>query len=143
MSDSPPGITKGIYDCPILSIDQVAHATYLMRMHCPAIAGSARPAQFINIKVNNDFIPLLRKPFSICRLDAREGWIEVLWKSVGKGTRIMANYQTGQTVNVIGPLGKGFHLPPDLEHSARWRTEHGTRGWDRDLRLRNILRTVR
>jgi dihydroorotate dehydrogenase electron transfer subunit len=115
MSDSPPAITKGIYDCPILSIDQVAHHTHLMRMHCPAIARSGRPAQFINIKVNNDLIPLLRKPFSICRLDAGAGWIEVLWKIVGKGTQIMANYQIGQTVNIIGPLGRGFQLPPDLE----------------------------
>ncbi|MFQ5824985.1 MAG: dihydroorotate dehydrogenase electron transfer subunit [bacterium] len=88
-----------------------------MRMECPYLAKIVEPGQFINIKVNNEFIPLLRKPFSVCRRNIDEGWIEVLWKIVGKGTEIMAGYRAGDVVNVLGPLGRGFYMPPDMHYA--------------------------
>jgi dihydroorotate dehydrogenase electron transfer subunit len=106
---------KGIYDCPILSVKNLSGAIYLMRLHSPAIAQNVQPGQFVNLKVNNEFIPLLRKPFSVCRRDQREGWIEVLWKIVGKGTEIMARCQPGERLSVLGPLGRGFIIHPELE----------------------------
>jgi dihydroorotate dehydrogenase electron transfer subunit len=106
--------SKGQFDCPVLSIKNLVGEIYLMRMHCPAIAQQVLPGQFINIKVNNEFIPFLRKPFSVCRRDAKKGWLEVVWKIVGKGTQIMANFQAGESINVIGPLGKGYHIAADL-----------------------------
>jgi dihydroorotate dehydrogenase electron transfer subunit len=84
-------------------------------MHCPAIAKNSTPGQFINIKVNDELIPLLRKPFSLCRRSTSEGWIEVLWKIVGKGTRIMSEYRVGESINVLGPLGRGFDIPPGIQ----------------------------
>ncbi len=86
-----------------------------MRMACPAIAQNAVPGQFVNIKVNNELDPFLRKPFSVCRRSESEGWIEVLWKIVGRGTEVMSGYQPGQVVNIVGPLGQGYSLPPDLQ----------------------------
>lgn len=81
-----------------------------MRLRCPPVAETALPGQFVNIKVNQELTPLLRKPFSICRRSRQHGWIEVLWKIVGKGTEIMSRFQPGQSVNLIGPLGRGFTL---------------------------------
>lgn len=106
---------KGIYDCPVLSIDNLIGDIYLMRLECPAIAKTAEPGQFVNIKVNQEFVPFLRKPFSICRRDKQAGWIEVLWKIVGKGTALMARYKSGQNVNLLGPLGVGFSFPPEMK----------------------------
>ena len=48
---------KGIYDCPVLSIDNLIGDIYLMRLECPAIAKAAEPGQFVNIKVNQEFVP--------------------------------------------------------------------------------------
>ncbi len=107
--------SKGIFDCPILSLKSLVGDIYLMRMSCPAIARNAVPGQFVNIKVNNDFVPFLRKPFSVCRRNEKEGWIEVLWKIVGKGTEIMSRYQRREVVNILGPLGRGYDIPPDLQ----------------------------
>jgi dihydroorotate dehydrogenase electron transfer subunit len=106
---------KGFYDCPILSVTNLSCAIFLMRLHCPAIAQSALPGQFVNIKTTDDVIPLLRKPFSICRRDASAGWIEVLWKVVGRGTEIMSRYRVGESVNLLGPLGNGYTVAPDLQ----------------------------
>lgn len=106
---------KGIYDCPVQNVRNLVGDIYLMRMSCPAIARSVLPGQFVNIKVNHEYIPLLRKPFSVCRRSSEEGWIEVLWKVVGKGTQTMSHYRVGDSVNVLGPLGQGFRTPAALE----------------------------
>ncbi|HEX9653275.1 MAG TPA: dihydroorotate dehydrogenase electron transfer subunit [bacterium] len=115
MVESPPGSRKGFYDCPVVSVKNLSGAIYLMRLHCPALAEDAHPGQFVNVKVNNDYIPLLRKPFSICRRHEEEGWIEILWKIVGKGTEALSGYRPGQQINVLGPLGRGYSIRPDLE----------------------------
>ncbi|MGD2112615.1 MAG: dihydroorotate dehydrogenase electron transfer subunit, partial [Gammaproteobacteria bacterium] len=40
--------------------------------------------------------------------DAAGGWVEFLYKVVGTGTRALAGRNTGETVNLIGPIGKPF-----------------------------------
>lgn len=107
--------TKGIFECPILSVKNLVGDIYLIRMACPAVAQNVVPGQFVNIKVNNEFVPFLRKPFSVCRRSEKEGWIEILWKIVGKGTEIMSRYQRNDFVNIVGPLGRGYDIPPDLQ----------------------------
>lgn len=106
---------KRICNAPVLFVKKLAAEIYVMRLHCPSIAESALPGQFVNIKVNREFIPLLRKPFSICRRSKEEGWIEILWKVIGKGTEIMTHYEVGELVDVLGPLGQGYEIPADLE----------------------------
>ncbi|MFQ6112671.1 MAG: FAD-binding oxidoreductase, partial [bacterium] len=106
---------KGIFNCPVIFVKNLVGEIYLMRLHCPPMAKIVTPGQFVNIKVNNDLIPLLRKPFSVCRRHASKGWIEILWKTVGRGTEIMAGYKAGEKVNVLGPLGRGFYIPPDMQ----------------------------
>ncbi len=111
-------ITKKIHNCPVLFVNNLGGGIYLMRMQCPAIAQTAQPGQFINIKVNDEFIPLLRKPFSICRRSREDGWIEILWKTVGKGTEILSKYEPGDQANILGPLGRGFSIPPAIKTAS-------------------------
>ncbi len=117
MAAPTTAFSKGTLDCPVLSVKNLVGQIYLMRMHCPAIAQQVLPGQFINIKVNNEFIPFLRKPFSVCRREAQKGWIEVVWKIVGKGTQIMANDHAGESIHVLGPLGKGYRIDSGLRHA--------------------------
>lgn len=70
------------------------------------IAKEALPGQFIQIKINHDYEPLLRRPFSIHRVRGKN--IEVLYEMVGKGTEILSQRKIGEYLDIIGPLGKGF-----------------------------------
>jgi len=89
-----------------------------MRLRCLPIARHSHPGQFVNLKISDGLVPLLRKPFSVCRRDAEEGWFEILWKIVGAGTLMMSKYRCGDVVNVLGPLGKGFFLPSGTERAV-------------------------
>ena len=52
---------------------------------------------------------------SIASTDAR-GRIEFLYKCVGRGTRGLATLKPGDELNMVGPLGIGFHLDPAWRH---------------------------
>lgn len=82
---------------------------YRLYISAPAIARVAKPGQFIMIKVNQHFWPLLRRPFSLH--DCSEDKIEIFFQVVGEGTRQLAAKKVGDSLDILGPLGKGFTLP--------------------------------
>jgi dihydroorotate dehydrogenase electron transfer subunit len=53
----------------------------------------------------------MRRPLSIMR--AKDGAIEVLFKSIGDGLRLLAAKHLGDTVSVLGPIGKPFRTDPE------------------------------
>ena len=78
------------------------------------IAEQARPGQFVMIKVNDSFHPLLRRPFSIHNVTSGE--IEIFFQIVGSGTTILSEKKIGEKLNIIGPLGKGFQITPSIQN---------------------------
>jgi dihydroorotate dehydrogenase electron transfer subunit len=81
------------------------------------LANSTHPGQFVNIKISNNYIPLLRRPFSIHRINQENGWIEILFKIIGMGTELLARYEIGDEFDLLGPLGNSFHIPGDYDHA--------------------------
>jgi dihydroorotate dehydrogenase electron transfer subunit len=61
---------------------------------------------------------LLRRPFSVCRADRRAGTIDLIWKTIGPGTSLLARHPPGTVLSLIGPLGHGFDLPESGERIA-------------------------
>lgn len=92
---------------------------FLLEIHCPLIAAEIKPGQFIMLKVSNNHHPFLRRPFSVYKnfpddhpKKRERGRLSILYKVIGKGTRKMAEFEKGQRLDIIGPLGNGFTLPP-------------------------------
>jgi dihydroorotate dehydrogenase electron transfer subunit len=109
----------------VLKNRRIKSLYFLLEIDCTAIAGQTKPGQFVMLRTWDDEHPLLRRPFSIYRSYSaqhpekrKRGHLLVLYKKVGQGTRKMTAFKKGQRVNLIGPLGKGFSLPP-LPSSAR------------------------
>ncbi|MBU1863012.1 MAG: dihydroorotate dehydrogenase electron transfer subunit [Candidatus Omnitrophica bacterium] len=66
--------------------------------------------QFIMLKITDGCEPLLRRPLSVGWVDKNS--IHLVYKIVGKGTSLLATRKEGETLNVLGPLGKGFTFHP-------------------------------
>jgi len=66
------------------------------------------PGQFVNIRLTHQTDPLLRRPFSIHNHE--KNTIEVVFRVVGKGTKILRNLNKGTEIDVLAPLGKGFSI---------------------------------
>ncbi len=95
----------------IRSNKQVATDSFSMELLAPDIATVAQPGQFIQVRVSDQHDPLLPRPMSIGMANTEVGTIELLYKTVGKGTRLLAEHIPGDSLRVVGPLGKPFRLP--------------------------------
>jgi dihydroorotate dehydrogenase electron transfer subunit len=92
----------------IVSNERLTHDTWLMALRSAKIAQTAKPGQFVMIRVRSGLDPLLRRPFSICGV--KEDLFLVLYRVVGKGTGLMTELRQGERAWVLGPLGKSFVL---------------------------------
>ncbi len=90
--------------CTILSNKQLVPGMWEMKLEGDASEISA-PGQFINIRLENCY---LRRPISIC--DWKEDQITIIYKTVGKGTRTMADLRPGKELELLCPLGNGYDL---------------------------------
>ena len=89
---------------------------YLLVLKDRALARTTLPGQFVNLKINHREELLLRRPFSIARTDPEQSSVEIVYRVIGKGTGAMKDLRPGDAVDLIGPLGKGFHLPEQPMH---------------------------
>jgi dihydroorotate dehydrogenase electron transfer subunit len=84
---------------------------YLLILKDEGISKAVLPGQFINILINHREELLLRRPFSIARTNPEQSTVEVVYRIVGKGTAAMKGLSPGDTLDLLGPLGRGFTLP--------------------------------
>jgi dihydroorotate dehydrogenase electron transfer subunit len=93
---------------PVLAHVHFEGEQHVLRLAAPQCAARAMPGSFVHLRCAAE-LPM-RRPLSIMRADPAAGWIEVLYKEVGPGTRALASVQPQQTLSVLGPIGQGFVL---------------------------------
>jgi len=93
---------------------------FLLGLYSPAQARATRPGQFAMVRLLGHSDVLLRRPMSIYDVVPRasEGrptsnssspaYIRLLYKIVGRGTRLMSELKPGDRVELLAPLGHGF-----------------------------------
>ena len=91
---------------PVLSNEPIIEGHKVLVCHAPAIAAEARPGHFVNALTAERTDPLLRKPFSIYTVDRERGDISLLYSIVGATTLGMARKAPGDTLDLVGPLGR-------------------------------------
>lgn len=91
----------------IVSSEHIAKDTIEMVLKNKYISTNAVPGQFLHIAVLGH---TLRRPISIAAVDEAKELVTILFKIIGSGTDVLANYPIGSTVDVLGPSGNGFPL---------------------------------
>jgi dihydroorotate dehydrogenase electron transfer subunit len=54
--------------------------------------------------------PLLRRAFAVHWVEPEAGLFDILYGVVGKATRILSHLRAADTLDVLGPLGRGFEI---------------------------------
>lgn len=93
-------------DGRVLKQTQFDGDQYVIRIEAPKCATHAQPGSFAHLTCD-PAIPM-RRPLSLMRVDAQAGWIEILYKVVGPGLHALAARKAGDTISVLGPIGRGF-----------------------------------
>jgi len=104
--------------CPVVSHEWVnAEYRHLVVQASPK-ALAVTPGQFFNLLCPSpdEGELFFRRPQSIYRIDREAGRLEFLYKCVGRGTHGLAQLEKGDELNMVGPLGIGFHLDPGWRH---------------------------
>jgi len=99
----------------ILRSEKLSRDIYRYTVKAPDIAVSSRPGQFVMVRAGEGLDPLLRRPFSIHQV-AEAGALQLLFKTIGKGTQALARLQPGQHMDILGPLGRGFSIAENRLH---------------------------
>jgi len=82
------------------------------------IAQNAKPGQFVNIKCCEGVNTILRRPISICDVDKDNNYVTIVYQKRGKGTEYLSRTRAGDTLDVIGPLGKSFETSDQYKNMA-------------------------
>lgn len=108
--EPPPALV----DALVVAHDQLADAYWLLTLSAPVIAENAKPGQFLMLTVAGDgeSAPVLPRPMAIYAFDREAGTVQVLYRTVGAGTRAMTAFRPGDRMTTVGPLGQGFTLMP-------------------------------
>jgi dihydroorotate dehydrogenase electron transfer subunit len=99
----------------------LARDTFRLRFACPEIARRITPGQFVMLRVAGCNDPLLGRPLAMYDVapDAagKPHFLDVVYLTVGKMTRILPELVVGSRLEVWGPLGNGFlPTPKPTEH---------------------------
>ena len=70
-------------------------------------AKEARPGQFVSV-YTRDGSRILPRPISICEVEPEEERLRIVYRIAGEGTREFSSYESGDPIDIMGPLGNGF-----------------------------------
>lgn len=95
--------------CKVTRHEKVGPQVWLLGLDCPELAESARPGQFVMLKVTHGPEPILARPFSIHGVAGGE--VLILYCVVGRGTKLLRLARPGKKLLALwGPLGSSFDL---------------------------------
>ncbi len=95
-------------EAKVLSHERVIGQEFEIVFEAPDIARVAQPGQFLELLFGDSYAPLLRRPFSLYRVDREAGTCSVLYLARGSFTSGLAQKRAGDKVSLLGPLGRPY-----------------------------------
>ena len=83
---------------------RIAENVFKMILEDPELE-EQKPGGFVNIRLKGLY---LRRPISV--FDSEPGMLAIIYKTVGRGTGLMAGLKTGSQLDVLTGLGNGYDL---------------------------------
>lgn len=102
----------------VVNHEQVAEATWRIRLDCPSIAAAAVPGQFAMLRIPDRHDPLLARPLAVYDTFAADGaprFVDFIYLVHGRFTRALVGVRPGDSLTLWGPLGNGFR-PAAIDH---------------------------
>jgi dihydroorotate dehydrogenase electron transfer subunit len=100
---------KKSYKCKLTLKTELCPGIWDFVVEAPDIAKEAQIGQFLHIACGGG--TLLRRPISIC--DTGEKFVRFAFQVKGEGTRLLAETEVGEEIDIMGPLGHGFNVLPN------------------------------
>jgi len=102
----------------IVSNEKIANDIYKLTIKSEYVCENAVPGQFVNVKCCDGLNALLRRPISICNVCKDDKTFDICFQIKGLGTELLAKKKEGETIDIIAPLGKPFHISKEYKRIA-------------------------
>ena len=102
----------------LLKKEELKPGIFKFSVQADEIVNTAKPGNFIEIRVNDDIEPFLRRPISIYNMEKEKGILEFIFQVKGKGTTILSKRNEGELIDIVGPLGFGTFKYSSYENLA-------------------------
>ena len=102
---------KTVSDLLLIENKQLNKDSFLLKLQSPVPLSDIFPGQFVNVEIKKATEIFLRRPFSVLDVDYENQTISLLVKILGRGSKILTEYHTGEHLSVVFPLGKPFSMP--------------------------------
>ena len=109
---------KYLVDLRVVENIRIHHKYCLIKLTADKPLPEMVPGQFVQVRVDGSPQTFLRRPISINFVDKKANELWLLVQLIGEGTRRMAEYQPGDIMNIMLPLGNGFSIPQNTAGSA-------------------------
>ncbi len=83
-----------VEDGKLLSQQEYPGKQFVIRIQAPKCAAAAVPGSFAHLTCDPE--RPMRRPLSLMRVDAKAGWIEILYKIVGPGLEALSQQPAGR-----------------------------------------------
>jgi dihydroorotate dehydrogenase electron transfer subunit len=105
-----------LLDAELVHAREILPGQWLQAYRAPWLAAGALAGQFVHVRTPDWSGLVLRRPFSINTLDRATGEVTIHFRVTGKGTDVLARMRPGDSVGMLGPLGRGFEVDPRSRH---------------------------
>ena len=95
----------------VLSNKRCTSKLYLMELAIEDIPHKLQAGQFIHLKIPGIESHILRRPFSVFRVNGDTSSLVILYQVVGHGSSRMTELVLGDEVDILGPIGQGWRVP--------------------------------
>lgn len=95
---------------------QILPGQWLQTFHAPELATGSRAGQFVHVRTGDYSGLVLRRPFSINTADPATGTVSLHFRTVGRGTEWLTRVRPGESLDMLGPLGRPFEVDPRSRH---------------------------
>jgi dihydroorotate dehydrogenase electron transfer subunit len=123
--------------CEVIYNKEIAKNIFETKLFSDKISNATKPGQFINILPSISFENVMRRPMSLSDQDSES--INIIYKAIGDGTRIMKSWREGEKIDIIGPLGNYW----DINHNKELVLLAGGVGIAPILNLYNRIKDMR
>jgi dihydroorotate dehydrogenase electron transfer subunit len=95
---------------------EILPGQWLQSYHAPDLARGSRAGQFVHVRPGDWSGMVLRRPFSLNTTDSATGTLTIHFRVIGRGTDFFTRLRPGDTIDMLGPLGRPFEVDPRSQH---------------------------
>ncbi|MCS6958234.1 MAG: dihydroorotate dehydrogenase electron transfer subunit [Aquificaceae bacterium] len=92
--------------CQVIENRHIMGKLYLLSLYAPELSREVEAGQFLMLRISKGLDPLGRRAFAVA--DVRGDELLIFYDLVGRGTAILSELRSGDSLSVLGPLGKGL-----------------------------------